>query len=90
MEFKKMTHQEKLDYIKAKPDKMKKNDKGEILTAEEIKNRLIDIRNYRLQMTIEEGEDPLGKLSIKQQIEDIDIINKQEVGFFELIQENPV
>lgn len=87
MEFENMRRQEKLDYIKAGPDKMKKNDKGKTLKAEGIKNRLLDIRNMRLKMTFLDGTDPEGNLTIKQQMDDIKYIDDLSIDFYKQFED---
>lgn len=81
--FKDLTREEKLEQIAPKAKKFTTAETGEKLTAEKIKNNLIQNLNQRLYMSVEEGADPQGVLSFKQQIEDIAYLNKMPVTYYE-------
>lgn len=89
MKFKNKNRADKIKELEAKEKKFTKNDKGEELTAEEIKARLLEDKNNRLQMTMEEGADPVGDMTIKAQIEDIKYINSLPVGYFKQFEPDP-
>ena len=88
MNFKDKSRTEKLEELKPKEKKFLKNDKGESLKAEQIKSKLLENRNNRLQMTMEDGADPLNSMTIKEQMEDIKYINNQPISFFKQFEED--
>jgi hypothetical protein len=88
MKFKDKTRADKLIELEPKEKKFLKNDKGESLKAEQIKSKLLENRNIRLQMTVEEGADPLNSMTFKEQIEDIKYINNLPVSYFKQFEED--
>lgn len=89
MDFKEKTRADKLKELESAEKKFLKDEKGNSLKAEQIKSKLLENRNNRLQMTVEEGADPLNTMTFKEQIEDIKYINNLPVSYFKQFEEEP-
>jgi hypothetical protein len=88
MNLKDKSRTDKIKELEAKEKKFLQDETGNSLPAEKIKSKLLENRNNRLQMTVEEGADPLNSMTFKEQIEDIKYINSMPVSFFKQLQED--